>query len=282
MVYQLLIHLQIIKNVENHLVYNISNYHLMSTESKIQMFIKQNDSIYASLITRNIEFARIDISSLDNLEEKLNALVDENNKLKEVVKNNKPVPVPKESKPVPGSRCAPVAQPKKESESKEKKEDDDDEEVFEDVKPKFNTITNMEDIKRALCNKEYENFENLVLPHPFKYYNVQYKYTSDKDGAPEFVAKNLVRGFVRILEDYRKYIFVSFRCVLLEPEKKIYSYPSMWIVNSTDPLINIIGSLYDDFDFVEVSQENVGQFMADFRKTNFDEPTNVIEELYAH
>ena len=261
----------------------------MSTESKIQMFIKQNDSIYASLIARNIEFARIDISSLDNLDEKLNALVDENNKLKEVVKNNKPAPalpcgssyarcapIPKEPKPVA------VTQPKKESESKDKKEDDDEDETFEEVKPKFNTITNMEDIKRALCSKEYENFETLVQVHPFKYYNVQYKYASDKDGAPEFVAKNLVRGFVRSLEDYRKYLFVGFRCVLTEPEKKVYTYPSMWIVNSTDPLVNIIGSLYEDFEFVEVSQENLAKFMVDFRKTNFDEPTNVIDELYAH
>jgi hypothetical protein len=182
----------------------------MSTESKIQMFVKQNDSIYASLVARNIEFARIDISSLDTADEKLNALVDENNKLKEVVKNNKCAPAPKEPKPV----VVAVAQPKKESKSKEKKDDDDEDEVFEEVKPKFNTITNMEDIKRALCNKEYENFETLVQAHPFKYYNVQYKYASDKDGAPEFVAKNLVRGFVRSLDDYRKYIFVGFPCWL--------------------------------------------------------------------
>lgn len=248
----------------------------MSIESKIQIFTKQNDSIYASLVARNIEFIRVDISGLDNLDEKFNAVVDENNKLKEVVKNNKPVPVPKEPK------STPVVQPKKELTPKVKKEDDDEEETFEEVKPKFNTITNMEDIKRAFCNKEYENFEILVQAHPFKYYNVQYKYSSDKDGAPEFVAKNLVRGFVRSLEDHRKYLFVSFRCVLIDQEKKTYLYPSMWIVNSTDPLVNIIGSLYEDFDFVEVSQENLAQFMVDFRKTNFDEPTNVVDELYAH
>lgn len=247
----------------------------MSTESKIQMFTKQNDSIYASLVARNIEFARVDFSGLENLEDHLAALVDENNKLKEVVKANKPAPVPKELKPVP------VPQPKKESAPKEKT-DDDEEETFEEVKPKFNTITNMEDIKRAFCNKEYENFETLVQLHEFKYYRVQYKYASDKDGAPEFVAKNLVRGFVRNLEDYRKYLFVGFRCVLTEQEKKIYSYPSMWIINSTDPVANIIGSLYDDFEFIEVSPDGIGQFLVDFRKTNFDEPTNVVDELYAH
>ena len=140
----------------------------MSTESKIQMFTKQNDSIYASLVARNIEFVRVDVSGLENPEDKLNALVDENNKLKEVVKANKPAPVPKEPKPVQ------APQPKKESALKEKKDDEEEEETFEEVKPKFNTITNMEDIKRAFCNKEYDVFESLVQAHPFKYYRVQY------------------------------------------------------------------------------------------------------------
>ncbi len=248
----------------------------MSTESKIQMFTKQNDSIYASLVARNIEFARVDISSFTSPEDQLAALVDENNKLKEVVKANKPAPVLKEPKPVQ------APQPKKESAPKESTQNDEEEETFEEVKPKFNTITNMEDIKRAFCNKEYEVFENLIQPHPFKYYNVQYKYSSDKDGAPEFVAKNLVRGFVRNLEDYRKYLFVGFRCVLTNPETRTYSYPSMWIVNSTDPVADIIGSLYEDFEFVEVSPDSLAKFMVDFRKTNFDEPTNVVDELYAH
>jgi len=248
----------------------------MSTESKIQMFTKQNDSIYASLVARNIEFVRVDVSGLENPEDKLNALVDENNKLKEVVKANKPAPVPKEPKPVQ------APQPKKESALKEKKDDEEEEETFEEVKPKFNTITNMEDIKRAFCNKEYDVFESLVQAHPFKYYRVQYKYASDKDGAPEFVAKNLVRGFVRNLEDYRKYLFVGFRCVLTDQENKLYSYPSLWIVNSTDQVADIIGSLYDDFEFVEVSSDNLAQFYVDFRKINFDEATNVVDEIYAH
>lgn len=248
----------------------------MSTESKIQMFTKQNDSIYASLVARNIEFVRVDISGLTSLEDQLGALVDENNKLKEVVKANKPAPVPKEPKQVQ------ILQPKKESVPKESNPDDDEEETFEEVKPKFNTITNMEDIKRAFCNKEYETFESLVQAHEFKYYHVQYKYASDKDGAQEFVAKNLVRGFVRNLEDYRKYLFVGFRCVLTNPEIRTYSYPSLWIVNSTDPVANIIGSLYEDFEFVEVTSGNLAQFMVAFRKTNFDEPTNVVDELYAH
>ncbi len=249
----------------------------MSTESKITMFIKQNDSIYASLVARNIEFVRVDISTIDNPEEKLAVLTDENNKLKEVVKANKPAPVPKEPKPTP------PPQPKKESGPKEPKPDDEEEEEsYEEVKVKFNTITNMEDIKRAFCNKEYDTFETLIQPHPFKYYNVQYKYSSDKDGAPEFVAKNLVRGFVRNLEDSRKYLFAGFRCVLVDPANKIYSYPSLWIVNSTDPVDKIIGSMSEDFNFVPVEPEQMALFLGDFRKTNFEAETNVVDEVYLH
>jgi hypothetical protein len=251
----------------------------MSTESKIQMFTKQNDSIYASLLARNIEFVRVDTSGLDNLDDKLNALVDENNKLKEVVKVNKPAPVPKEPKPIQ------APQPKKESAPKEKKPDEEEEdESYEEVKAKFNTITNMEDIKRAFCNKEYETFETLIQPHEFKYYQVQYKYASDKDGAPDFVAKNLVRGFVRNLEDSRKYLFAGFRCVLTDSANKIYSYPSLWIVNSTDPVEKIIGSMYDDFEFVPVNPEQMGEFISNFRKTDFESENsvNVVEEVYLH
>ena len=63
----------------------------MSTENKIAMFIKQNDSIFSSLSAKNINFTRTDISEIINLEDKLLLLIDENNKLKEIIKNNKPI-----------------------------------------------------------------------------------------------------------------------------------------------------------------------------------------------
>jgi hypothetical protein len=248
----------------------------MSIESKISMLTKQNDSIYTSLVARNIIFNRVDVSIIESLDNKLDALVDENNKLKEVVKANKPPPVIKEVKPVL------PPQPKKESIVKVKEEDDDLEETYEDAKTKYNVITNMEDIKRAFCNKEYETFEALIQPHHFKYYNVQYKYASDNNGAPEFVAKNLVGGFIRSLEDSRKYLFVGFRCVLTDLINKTYSYPSMWIVNSTDPIDAIISTMYNDFEFVEVVPEQMTSFLSNFRKTNFDVETNVIDERYLH
>ena len=248
----------------------------MTTESKITMFTKQNELIFTSLISRGIDFIRVDISDIGDLEQKLALLLDENNKLKEVVKNNKPAPVPKEPKQVQ------VTQPKKESSSNGVGNEDDQDDSYEEVKLKFNTITNMEDIKRAFFNKEYDTFETLVQQHPLKYYNVNYKYSSDKDGAPNYSAKNLVGGFVRNLDDYRKYLLARFKCVLDDPVNKIYSYPSLWILNSTDSLQTIIGSIYDDFDFVEITQEQIPTYLKYFRKTNFDEETNVIDEVYVH
>ncbi len=249
----------------------------MSTEAKINTFIKQNDSIFTSLSARGIEFIRVDLSGIEDLEEKLKMLLDENNKLKEVVKNNKPVPVPKEPKPV---QVAQSTQPKPKKEKDEDGDDEDDEVVAPVLK--FNTIANMEDIKRAFCNKEYETFESLVVQHPFKYYWANYKYSSDKDGSPDYVARNLIRGFVRGLDELRKYVFAGFRCVLNDPVNKIYSYPSMWIVNSTDPLSIVFKDMSEDFDFQEVPNDQIKEFLTNFRKTDYDQETKVIDESYAH
>lgn len=266
---------------------------IMSTESKINTFIKQNDSIFSSLNARGIKFIRVDLSGIEDLEAKLAILLEENNNLKEVVKNNKPAPMIKEIKEVNKTNLTDTTKPTKpvqqisqlKTEKEKEKAQNEDEELEDEVSApvlKFNTITNMEDIKRAFCNKEYETFDSLVIAHPFKFYCVNYKYSSDKNGCPDYAARNLIRGFVRNLDELRKYVFAGFRCVLTDPENKIYSYPSLWIVNSTDPLNVVFKDMSEDFDFNEVKQEDIPVFLTNFRKTNYDELTNVIDELYAH
>lgn len=249
----------------------------MSTNSKIQIYTKQNNSISSSLQARNIEFTPSDLSNLTDQEEILAALIAENNRLKEIVKVNKPAPVPKEPKNPTNQIIA--EQPKKE---KTNQNQDDEEESYEDVKVKFNTITNMEDIKRAFCNGEYDLFASLVHEHNFKYYSASYNWAAEKDGMPEYIAKNLIRGFVRNLDDYRKYLFVNFRCLLSDAENKTYSYPSLWIVNSTDSLQSIIGSIYEDFTFTEITKADTENFLINFRKTNFDISPDIIDESYVH
>jgi hypothetical protein len=108
----------------------------MSTNKAIQGLQKQNDSIYTSLVAKNIQFDRIVISDGTDEQEQLRLLNEENAKLKEVVKTNKPPPQPKEVKPiVPKQEAKPA-----ESKPKEKKEDDEEEETYDEPVKKFDTI----------------------------------------------------------------------------------------------------------------------------------------------
>jgi hypothetical protein len=234
----------------------------MDTENKIKNITKQNDSIYTSLVSKNIEFTRSDISSVSDNNEKLEILMDENLKLKELSKSARPPPVIKE---------------KVLSIIKEKVPEIHEEESYEEPQKKFDTITNMEDMKRAFFSKEYDVFETLIKDHNFKYYSADYKYSCDKDGVQTFIAKNLVKGFVRSLDDYRKYLLVCFRC--FSSEHNTYTYPSLWIVNSNESLSEIIGSVYEDFNYTEIS--DIKDFLTKFRKIEVDDPL-LLDEGYVH
>lgn len=247
----------------------------------IQNLQKQNDSIFASLLAKNIQFERINCPESITEEEHIKLLNDENTKLKEIVKANKPPPQPKEDKPKP----QPIT--KKEEKSKEKKEDDgEDDEVYEEPVKKFDTITNMEDMKRAFFNGELAQFEEIFLSHPFKLYKMNYIYNSDKDGVPDFSAKNLLKGFVRNFDDYRKYFMICFRCWKAQDEKK-YRYDSFWIVNTNEPVQNIIGSTWEDFESDD-SFDLANEFINCIKKLpETDEPIYIdgytcIGESYVH
>ncbi len=247
----------------------------MST--KLQSIQKQNDSILFSLLSRKIEFTRSIIPEGVSEEEHIRILTEENTRLKEAVKANKPAPQPKEEKPK-------VEQVKQESKPKPKqkeetKEDDEQEEVFEEPVKKFETIGNMEELKRAFFNGLYDEFETHLKASPYRFYKVEYKYNEDKDGAPEFSAKNLLKGFVRNLDDYRKYFMICFRCWKDSNETK-YKYSSLWIVNTLEPVCNIIGSFSDDFVFEEVT--GINNFIADIKKIENIDETLCIGESYVH
>lgn len=240
---------------------------MSSTKDKINILIKQNDAIYKSLQNKNIEFIREEISNEYNDDKIFSIYSIENEKLKELSKQNKPVQV-KEVKPISEIKIV------------IKKDDNSDEENFEEPKKNYQTITNMEEIKRAFFNNEYNQFEELVKVHSFKFYNCNYKYSDDKNNSPEFSARNLLKGFVRNLEDYRKYFLICFRCYKINDVQ--YSYPSYWILNSTDTLESILGSLYDDYIFEEIN--NLDKFLIDIRKIKSDdyELNYLIGEAYLH
>lgn len=235
-------------------------------ENKIQNLLKQNDSIYNSLIAKSITFNRLSLENLTE-EEQLKILNEENTQLKEIVKNNRPIP---QKQPVIEQKI-------------QKTEKDEIEENYEEPIKNFTTIINMEDIKRAFFNKEYDLFEEFIKNQKLNYYIASYKYSSDKDGAPEFIATNLLKGFVRNLDYYRKYLMVCFRCLGIE--NKNYEYPSLWILNSNDKLNEIIGDIYDDFEFIELNIDDEiarNEFLFKFRKSNFDIKSNLLDEAYVH
>jgi hypothetical protein len=244
-------------------------------DKQISNILKQNQSIHSSLVSRKITDLPelISLTESMSLDEQLKLLIDENNKLKEIVKLNKPIEEVKVKEDKPKE-----VKPK----VKEVKDDDSDEDAKE-VQPKFSTITNMEDIKRAFFSADYELFKNLLLEHQFKMYTGEYLYASDKDGAPDYSARNLVKGMIRSFDDYRKYFMICFRCFQNQDNlsKMTYTYPSLWIVNSTDSINSIIGSVAEDYKLTEVSSENILDFLKLLEKLNEETP-GLIAESYVH
>ena len=233
--------------------------------------LQQNNSIYSSLEARGIAFDRTNIDEIDNEDDKVKLLIEENNRLKEVVKANKPPPQPKKEKQ--------IQQPKQE------KKDENDEDEENKVKRKFSMIENMEDIKRSFFNNELNEFRNLIKDIPFKYYTANYKYNSDNDGVPEFVAKNLVKGFIKKFDKIGGYFMICFRCYKKDGN---YEYESLWIVNTDNDMRDILNDFVDDFDFSLVTEDNIEGFLLNIEKKNtLDEPYEIdgktlIEEGYVH
>ena len=157
------------------------------------------------------------------------------------------------------------------------------EETFEDPVKTFDTVTNMEDLKRAFFNDDFPTFEKCVIENNLKFYNVTYKFSSDKDGAAEFSATNLVGGFARNFEEYKKYFMICFRCwKLIDSDINKYLYESVWLINTLEPIQNVIGDLYDDFDFVEINDSET--FFDLIKKANgkWKEEYECIKEKYVH
>lgn len=224
---------------------------------------KQNEGMESSFKTKGIQFTKLSLDSVDP-ETELLMLQTYNTYLKGISTANRPQPMKRT-----------VDEPVKE-------EDDEYCEFREEPKPMFSTITNMEDIKRAFFSQDYDVAYELIRQHPFKFYKASYKYADDNTGRPAFVAKNLLRGFVQSLDNYRKNLMVGFRCIQIGGEQH-YKYPSYWIVNSNDDLKTIIGSIYDDFEFVPVvDEERILQMYRRMQKNEDETDTELVGEAYLH
>lgn len=250
----------------------MQNYIMDNILKQITSLKKQNDGMETAFKNKNINFTKLTIDNVDP-ESELILLKEYNNYLKGISSANRPTPkqeAPKQKQEAPKKK-------------KSEEEEDDEDEIQKEVKPLYSTITNMEDIKRAFFNKEYDTFYTLVRQHPFKYYKVNYKFSDDNIGRPSYVAKNLLRGFVQGLDDYRKYLMVCFRCILVNKETNEYSYPSYWIVNSNDDIKIILSSLYDDYDFIMLDEDvAIHKLLKQMEKNEDENDDTLIGEVYVH
>lgn len=241
----------------------------MDIQKQIANLKKQNDGMETSFQSKGIKFTKQSFDIAD-AETHLMVIKDYNTYLKSISVANRP-PAPEK----------PNEQPKP-KEAKPKEHEDDDEGPKE-VKPVYSTITNMEDIKRAFFSKEYETATQLIKQQPFKFYKVNYKFSSDNTGRPSYVAKNLLRGFVQGLDDYRKYFMICFRCILINKDTNEYRYPSYWIVNTNEDLNTVLGSLYDDYDFIAVEgEESICKMLKKMEKNEDETDEALIGEVYLH
>ena len=74
---------------------------------------------------------------------------------------------------------------------------------------------------------------------------------------------------------------ICFRCWKFDNNDEIkYKYDSLWIVNTNEPIHNIIGSICDDFEFEEFN--NLDKFIMEIKKIINIDSTNCIGESYVH
>lgn len=238
-------------------------------EKQIENLKKQNEGMENGFKNKGIQFTKLSIDSVDP-EKEILFLKDYNEYLKNISKQNRPPPQEK-----PKVEEKQVTKPNVDV-------DYDEDDIPKEVKPVYSTITNMEDIKRAFFSKEYDAAFALIKQQPFKFYKANYKYADDNTGRPSFVAKNLLRGFVQTLDDCRKYFMVCFRCIHINKEPNQYRYISYWVVNTNDDLKTILGSTYDDYDFIQVEDEGVCKMLERMKKNEDETDDDLIGEVYLH
>lgn len=151
-----------------------------------------------------------------------------------------------------------------------------DDDTYEEKKATYSKIGNLEPIKRAFCNKEFDSFESLIQTQTpsFKLYSTDYTDSAEYSGRPEFILVNKNKGFVQSMDEYRSYFYIAFSCYKKDDTVHFKSY---WIVNTNDPLDKVLGSDYESFKFEQMN--DVKEFVNTF-KTGGTE--NLISLVYLH
>jgi len=224
--------------------------------AKSEQLKKQNDGMYNNLVKNGLSFERSDPPETDNEDDLIKFYQEEKPQLIKVLREfrKSQAKAPKKTKKAPPQQKKKVVK-----------------------KPSFSTFSNMEDVKRACFNNQFESFKQLCDEQGYLFYEGEYNYNSDMDGKPDFVAGNLVTGFVRNLDDKKKYFLNCYRCYA--NEDNTYRYVSYWIVNTDSPLTEVTKGCSDDFTMTKVEKDNLDEFLQKFQASTED---NLVNERYLH
>jgi hypothetical protein len=144
-------------------------------------------------------------------------------------------------------------------------------------------IMNMEEIKRAFFNSEYDEFDKLLKESELIVLEGNYKYCEDYNEKPLFVANNFAKGVSHRLNKESNYLMCCFRCY---KNGDGYNFPSMWIINTREykdffgENKNYFGDIIDDFDLDNII--DMEDFMKKIRKVDEDSDENFVSEYYVH
>lgn len=235
----------------------------------------QNNGIYNSIVKKGIEFTRHQYDENSEPETIIQVLTLENTQLKEISNSLKPVKdvnkeVNKEDKIIEVKTA------------KQDKDDDDKDDEYVEKTKDYGIIINLETAKRHFFANKYDDFTKEIENKNLKFYIGTYNYSSDQDGRPEYIAKNLLRGFVRNFDDFRKYFMISFRCMKLENGN--YKYVSLWIVNTETDINEIIKGISEDHT-LEPYTDDITEFcnkLHEYKNCENDENTNLVGEMFLH
>lgn len=145
-----------------------------------------------------------------------------------------------------------------------------DDEGHEEKKVAYSKISNLEPVKRAFCNKEFESFETLIQTQNLKLYNVDYIDSSEFDGRPDFILVNKNKGFVQSMDEVRPYFYIAFSCYKKDGKVNFKSY---WIVNTNDPFEKVLGSDAECFKFEQLT--DVKEFVTAFKTGGVENPVSL-------
>lgn len=157
---------------------------------------------------------------------------------------------------------------------------EEEDENYEDVKKTFPTFGNLEGAKRALTNSDFEKFKEEIKAKPYNFYRGSYKYNRDNDNKPAFIATNLLTGFVKNMEDWKKFFFCGFRCVY-SSDTGIYEYPSIWIANCADSDAKQMLDIYfEDHGLTLINSDQIDsiieEFVTYFKTNKLDDDQTVL------